>query len=70
MGRAEVAGLPKLSYTRTPSTAITDSNLNRLTVENLMAHEIVDLASDMAGLCCSEGLGVFGSLSWLGCSLS
>lgn len=70
LGRAEVAGLPKLWSIRTLSTAITDSNLNRLTVENLMAHEIVDLASGMAELCCSEGLGVFGCLSWLGCSRS
>ena len=47
-----------------------DSNLNRLTVEeNLMAHEIVDLALGMAELCCSEGLDVFGALSRLGCLL-
>ena len=61
LGRAEVAGLPKLWSIRTLSTAITDSDLNRLTVENVMAHEIVDLALGMAELCCSEGLGVFGS---------
>lgn len=51
LGRAEVVGLPKLWYIKTLSTATTDSNLNRLTVENLMAHEIVDLASGMAELC-------------------
>lgn len=34
-----------------------------------MAHEIVDLALGMVDLCCSEGLDVFGALSWLGCLL-
>lgn len=70
LGRAAVAELPKLCSIRTLSTAITDSDLNRLTVENLMAHEIVDPASGMAELWCSEGLRVFGSLLWLICSWS